>query len=165
MLPPWGTGLAAGPLRRLGLRIPPEMLNQLRYGRGLDNRKLKAAGYRSRYTTREAVIRPSPSTCGCARSSRGAREPYRYEREVEEFLRWSPSVRAPWRPDAGKPGRAATRQGETHGYDELEPREIVALLPSLAPEDLEALRTPRGDGGAPQRGARGDRTAAGRAIQ
>ncbi len=23
---------------------------------------------------------------------KGAREPYRYEREVEEFLRWSPSV-------------------------------------------------------------------------
>ena len=41
----------------------------------------------------------------------------------------------------GSRGRAATRQGETHGYDELEPREIVALLPSLAPEDLEALRS------------------------
>jgi hypothetical protein len=25
---------------------------------------------------------------------RGAREPYRYEREVEEFLRWSPHVRS-----------------------------------------------------------------------
>ena len=56
VLPPWGTGLAAGPLNRLGLRIPVEMLNQLRYGRGLDNRKLKASGYLPGATTREAVI-------------------------------------------------------------------------------------------------------------
>jgi hypothetical protein len=48
--------------------------------------------------------------------------------------------RAPPRADAGKPGRAATRQGETHGYDELDPREVVALLPSLAHDDLETLR-------------------------
>src|SRR3954467_1213093 len=40
-LPPWGTGLALGPLRRLGVPVPPEMLGQLRFRRGLDNRKLK----------------------------------------------------------------------------------------------------------------------------
>ncbi len=139
VLPPWGTGLAAGPLNRLGLRIPVEMLNQLRYGRGLDNRKLKASGYLPGATTREAVI-AFGEHLKLRPLVRSAREPYRYEREVEEFLRWSPSVRRRG-PDAGKPGRAATRQGETHGYDELEPREIVALLPSLAPEDLEALRS------------------------
>ena len=49
--------LAAGALRRAGLRISPEMLGLLRYGRGLDNRKLKATGYRYRYTSREAVIK------------------------------------------------------------------------------------------------------------
>ena len=93
ILPPWGTGMAASALRRLGIRIPPEMLNQLRFGRGLDNRKLKAAGMRYRYTTRETVIalgehmRLDPIL-------RGAQSPYRYEREVEEFLRWSPHVRA-----------------------------------------------------------------------
>jgi len=99
VLPPWGTGLAAGAFRRLGLRIPPEMLNQLRYGRGLDNRLLKATGFEYRHTSREAVLklgehlRLSPLV-------RGAREPYRYEREVEEFLRWSPNVRgAERRPD------------------------------------------------------------------
>ena len=57
VLPPLGTGLVAAPLRRAGLRFPSELLNQLRYGRGLDNRRLKAAGYEYRYTTREAVQR------------------------------------------------------------------------------------------------------------
>jgi UDP-glucose 4-epimerase len=64
----------------------------LRYGRGLDNRKFKQSGYRFSLTTREAVqefaaaLRLKP-----LRESGEA--PYRYEREVEEFLRWSPSVR------------------------------------------------------------------------
>ena len=90
-LPPWGTGLALAPLRRMGVRVPPELMNLLRFGRGVDNRKLKATGFTYRYTTREAVLklgehlRLSPIL-------KGAREPYRYEREVEEFLRWSPSV-------------------------------------------------------------------------
>jgi UDP-glucose 4-epimerase len=46
LLPPVGTGLAAGVLRRVGLRISPETLGLLRYGRAVDNRKLKATGYR-----------------------------------------------------------------------------------------------------------------------
>ena len=45
ILPPWGTSIATGLAGRLGIRIPPEMLQQLRFGRGLDNRRLKAAGY------------------------------------------------------------------------------------------------------------------------
>ena len=57
ILPPWGTGLATTALRAAGVRIPDEMAQQLRYGRGLDNRKLKAAGFRLRYTTREAVAK------------------------------------------------------------------------------------------------------------
>jgi UDP-glucose 4-epimerase len=94
ILPPWGTGLAVGPLRRLGIRIPPEMLGQLRFGRGMDNRKLKATGFLYRYTTRETVqafaeyLRLQPIM-------RGMREPFRYERDVEDFLRWSPHVRNP----------------------------------------------------------------------
>jgi UDP-glucose 4-epimerase len=94
LLPPWGAGIAAAALRRLGLSIPPEMLGQLRFGRGLDNRKLKANGFRYRYTSREAVaalaehMRLHPVM-------RGAAEPYRYEREVEDFLRWSPHVKSP----------------------------------------------------------------------
>jgi UDP-glucose 4-epimerase len=92
VLPPWGTGLAVGPLRRLGVRVPDEMLNQLRFGRGVDNRSLKATGFRYQYTSCEAVLnlgenmRLRPVMAGVS-------EPYRYEREVEEFLRWSPHVR------------------------------------------------------------------------
>jgi UDP-glucose 4-epimerase len=67
------------------------MLSQMRFGRGLDNRRYKATGFVYRYTTRETVIklrehmRLDPIL-------RGAREPYQYEREVEHFLRWSPHV-------------------------------------------------------------------------
>jgi UDP-glucose 4-epimerase len=91
VLPPWGTGLLAGPLRSLGLRIPSEMINLLRFGRGLDNRRFRAAGFRYGHTSRETVakfgnhLRVSPVMSGVDQA-------YRYEREVEEFLRWSPHV-------------------------------------------------------------------------
>jgi UDP-glucose 4-epimerase len=103
LLPPWGTGLAAGLLNPVGLRFPGEVLRQLRFGRGLDNRKLKQAGYRFALTTRETVqafaeaLRLAP-----LRGSAGSA--YRYEREVEEFLRWSPHVRREGQdPDAPQP--------------------------------------------------------------
>lgn len=101
ILPPWGTDLALPWLARLGVRIPPEMRNELRFGRGLDNRALKATGYRLRHTTRETIerLREHQRLHPLLRDRSG---PYRYEREVEEFLRWSPSVRRPeegaWRP-------------------------------------------------------------------
>jgi UDP-glucose 4-epimerase len=92
LLPPWGTGIAAAALRRAGVKLPPEMLQQLRYGRGLDNRRLKASGYAFRATTRETVQAFAEHL-----RVRGLRpavgEGYQYERDVEEFLRWSPAVR------------------------------------------------------------------------
>jgi UDP-glucose 4-epimerase len=92
ILPPWGTSLTAAALKPLGVRVPDEVLNQLRYGRGLDNRKLKGMGYSYGFTTRETVLKHAEEQR--VRSLRaGESEPYRYEREVEEFLRWSPSVR------------------------------------------------------------------------
>jgi UDP-glucose 4-epimerase len=91
-LPPWGTGLAAGPLRRLGFRIPDEMLNLLRFGRGIDNRLLKATGFHYGYTTREAVLKLAEHL-RLAPVMRAGDQAYTYEREVEEFLRWSPHVR------------------------------------------------------------------------
>jgi UDP-glucose 4-epimerase len=99
VLPPWGAGLLAGPLRSLGFRIPNEMLNLLRFGRGVDNRRLQAAGFRYGHTSRETVaklghhLRVHPVM-------RGVEEGYTYEREVEEFLRWSPHVRRQRRSDA-----------------------------------------------------------------
>jgi UDP-glucose 4-epimerase len=109
LLPPWGTGVAASALRRAGIRIPPEMLQQLRFGRGVDNRKLKATGFMYRYTTREAVqnlaehMRLHPVL-------RGIQEPYRYEREVEDFLRWSPHVRNPTYRKEGRLSPAEMRE-------------------------------------------------------
>ena len=101
ILPPWGTGIAAQALRRFGVSLPSEMLTQLRFGRGLDNRRFKATGFGYRYTTRETVqklgehLRLQPILAG-------VREPYRYEREVEEFLRWSPYVRRGREEDSGE---------------------------------------------------------------
>jgi UDP-glucose 4-epimerase len=92
LLPPWGAGLAAAALRRLGVHIPPEMLGQLRFGRGVDNRRFKAAGFRYTYTSRETVLRLGEHL-RLHPVLRGVQEPYRYEREVEEFLRWSPHVK------------------------------------------------------------------------
>jgi UDP-glucose 4-epimerase len=92
ILPPWGSSLAAAALRPLGVRVPDEMRNQLRYGRGLDNRKLKAAGCSYGFTSREAVLKHAEAM-RARPLRRGEGEPYRYEREVEDFLRWSPSVR------------------------------------------------------------------------
>jgi UDP-glucose 4-epimerase len=94
VLPPLGAGIVVGPLRRLGLRVPTEITNLLRFGRGVDNRLFKATGFAYGYTSRETVLRLAehlrlePILRG-----RGGEEGYRYEREVEEFLRWSPHVR------------------------------------------------------------------------
>ncbi len=101
VLPPVGTGLVAGPLRRLGIRVPDEMLNQLRYGRGLDNRRFKATGFRYQYTSREAALALGESM-RLRPVMAGVGEPYRYEREVEEFLRWSPNVRRKQREDESR---------------------------------------------------------------
>jgi UDP-glucose 4-epimerase len=148
MLPPWGTGLAAGMLRRLGIVVSPEMLSQLRFGRGLDNRKLKASGFIYRYTTRETVVklrehmRLDPIL-------RGAREPYQYEREVEDFLRWSPHVRSAeargpeardQRPEGQPPVTEPGAVPPVEHYDDLEAEEVISLLGSLEASDLEALR-------------------------
>jgi UDP-glucose 4-epimerase len=92
ILPPWGSSLAAAALRPLGVRVPDEVRSQLRYGRGLDNRKLKAAGYAYGFTSRETVLKHAEAL-RARPLRRGEGEPYRYEREVEDFLRWSPSVR------------------------------------------------------------------------
>jgi UDP-glucose 4-epimerase len=140
VLPPWGTGLAVQALRRAGLPIQPEMLPQLRFGRALDNRRYKATGFVYQHTTRETVLRLreqqrlEPILRGATGSS------YRYEAAVEEFLRFSPSVRqANARPQLG-PANSAPRPPAPTAYGSLPAREILAVLPSLGPEDLRALR-------------------------
>ncbi len=143
VIPPWGTGLAASVLRRFGLRLSPEMLGQLRYGRGLDNRKYKAAGFIYRCTTRETVLRLGESM-RLDSILRGVQEPYRYEREVEEFLRWSPHV------------RNSAVEGETR----LTPRQLVELQKLVAAygttTQTGAEQVAGGAGRAARRGTRAD---------
>jgi UDP-glucose 4-epimerase len=162
VLPPWGTGFAAAQLRRLGLRVPVELVRQLRYGRGLDNRRLKATGYRYRYTSREALIRLRAQQRLRPLLGSGA-ESYRYDPDLEEFLRWSPSVRQNAVLPGGRPSprqlaeltkviaaieerggpvntAPAPRAPAAGAYDDLEAGELIALLPSLEAPTLEALR-------------------------
>jgi UDP-glucose 4-epimerase len=124
VLPPWGTVFAAIQLRRLGLPAPVELLRDLRFGRGLDNRRLKATGYTYAYTTREAVLELRAHQRLRPLLGSG-RESYRYEREVEEFLRWSPSVERPL-PVADHDAQVTAEQL----------REIIPSLGSDAVRDL-----------------------------
>jgi UDP-glucose 4-epimerase len=90
-LPPIATELAAAPLARLNVELPQELLDLLRYGRGVDNRKLKAAGFQYGYTSAGAV----QNFTRAVRLQRavGTRRPqYRYEQDVEQFFRHSPAV-------------------------------------------------------------------------
>jgi UDP-glucose 4-epimerase len=140
IIPPWGTGPALEVLKRAGFSVPPEMRNVLRFGRALDNRRLKATGFRFRYTTRETVLKFAEFQRLAPILGRQG-EPYRYEREIEEFLRRSPSVRG-----AGPAKKRRTRSASNGGardpgsYDDLDARELIALLPSLERVDLQALR-------------------------
>jgi UDP-glucose 4-epimerase len=146
VLPPWGTERAARLIGRLpGVRVPAEMLRQLRFGRGLDNRKLKGAGFEPRFTTRETVLAFAEHQ-RTARIRRGEERGYVYEREVEEFLRRSPSVRRGARPPAvagaaeGADAVGAVGAGPLAAYDELDAGEVVAVIGSLPHGDLEALQ-------------------------
>jgi len=90
-MPPVATGLATWPLNRIGVPLPPELLDLLRYGRGMDNRRLKAAGFRYEYTSAGAVEAFVEALR--LRQTVGADGPgYRYERDVEQFFRHSPAV-------------------------------------------------------------------------
>jgi UDP-glucose 4-epimerase len=91
VIPPWGTGVATSAMRRLGLSIPEEMINQLRFGRGLDNRAFKASGFHYSLTSRETVVHLR-ERLRLNQVISGVVNPYRYEPEVEEFLRHSPHV-------------------------------------------------------------------------
>ncbi|HVF31462.1 MAG TPA: NAD-dependent epimerase/dehydratase family protein [Acidimicrobiales bacterium] len=90
-LPPVLTEAAAAPLAALGLvDLPPELLSVLRYGRGVDNRRLKATGFDYRYTSAGAV--ESFAEASRLRRTVGSSDAYRYERDVENFFRHSPAV-------------------------------------------------------------------------
>jgi len=90
-LPPILTGLAAEPLRITGIELPQEVIDLLRYGRGVDNTRFKRAGYRYKYTTAGTVDAFARTLR--LESTIGEKHPhYRYERDVETFFRHSPAV-------------------------------------------------------------------------
>jgi UDP-glucose 4-epimerase len=168
VISPWLTGIPASLLRRAGLTLTSENERLLRFGRALDNRRLKATGFRYRYTTRETVLKLREHQ-RLASLKRASGEGYRYERELEEFLRYSPSVRAanaapklPTNIAAGGTESAAEAARPTPqarpkprarpkpepkpvappppDYADLESEEIIALLGELDTEQLERLR-------------------------
>jgi UDP-glucose 4-epimerase len=141
VLPPWGTGPAVTALRRLRAPLYPEMVPQLRFGRALDNRRFKATGFRYRWTTREAVLRLREQQRLEPILRHAIGTTYRYEAAVEEFLRFSPSVRQPnARPLLPSNTAPRARRTATDSFSDLRAKEILALLPSLSREDLTALR-------------------------
>ncbi len=90
-LPPVLTRLAARPLAYLGVELPDELLDLLRFGRAGDNRRLKRAGFRYTFTSAGAVERFAEAT-RLRRSVGPTRPAYVYERDVENFFRHSPAV-------------------------------------------------------------------------
>ncbi|MBI2710895.1 MAG: NAD-dependent epimerase/dehydratase family protein [Actinobacteria bacterium] len=90
-LPFIGDRMAAGSLRRLGVDLPPELLDLLRYGRGIDSRRLRQTGFRYEYTSAGAV--EAFVKAERLRASIGGREPaYEYRDDVEAFFKHSPAV-------------------------------------------------------------------------
>jgi UDP-glucose 4-epimerase len=136
VLPPWGTVFAGAQLRRLGVPIRVETLRQLRFGRGLDNRRLKASGFAFHYTTREAVLKLRAQQ-RLRPLLRSGGESYRYEREVEEFLRWSPSVQSA----ARRSEQPSSNGPSVPGYDDLGEGELIELISSLEMDALKRLRS------------------------
>ena len=80
------------PCAALGLvDLPPELLDLLRYGRGVDNRRLKDEGFRYRYTSAGAVQAFAQEMR--LRNTVGRRErDYRYQEDVERWFRHSSAV-------------------------------------------------------------------------
>jgi UDP-glucose 4-epimerase len=63
----------------------------LRYGRGVDTTRLRAAGFDYRYTSAGAVH--SFARANNLRRATGSTAPqYHYEQDVEQFFRHSPAV-------------------------------------------------------------------------
>ncbi len=91
-LPPLLTNWAMEPLRvtRL-LRLPPETLMWLRYGREIDNDRYKQVGFRYLYTT-SGCVEAFAQRLRLAKAVGGRDGSYRYQREVEDFFRHSPAV-------------------------------------------------------------------------
>ncbi len=91
-MPPMGIAMATDPLRRLGLvDLAPELIELLKYGRGVDNRRFKEAGFAYQYTSAGAV-EAFVEALRLHRTVGNQQEEYRYQADVEQFFRHSPAV-------------------------------------------------------------------------
>ncbi|HEV3225799.1 MAG TPA: NAD-dependent epimerase/dehydratase family protein, partial [Acidimicrobiales bacterium] len=90
-LPPFGMSLAIAPLRRVGVELPPELLSLLKYGRGVDNRRFKRAGFRYNHTS-AGTVKAFVEALRLRRTVGDQAPAYHYERDVEQFFRHSPAV-------------------------------------------------------------------------
>lgn len=91
-LPPVLSSIAALPLKVLGgPDLNPETIDLLKYGRGIDNRRLIERGFRYQHTSAGTVAAFAEAMR--LRNTVGDHEPsYRYETDVEQFFRHSPAV-------------------------------------------------------------------------
>ena len=78
------------PLARL-FDLPPELEDLLRYGRGVDTRRLAATGF-TYNTTSAGAVRTFIRALRLRRQSGRQPMSYTYEHDVEQFFRHSPSV-------------------------------------------------------------------------
>jgi UDP-glucose 4-epimerase len=78
------------PISRL-FDLPPELMDLLRYGRGVDTRRLSATGFEYRATSVGAV-QSFMRDLRLRRGAGGISPPYTYEHDVEQFFRHSPAV-------------------------------------------------------------------------
>jgi UDP-glucose 4-epimerase len=99
-----------------------------------------------RYTTREAILKLRAQQ-RLRPLLRDGPEPFRYEPDVEEFLRWSPSVRAA----SNRRARTAEELADSGGrvdvagppvasYDDLSADEVIGIAASLEATALAELR-------------------------
>jgi UDP-glucose 4-epimerase len=90
-LPPIGATLAVEPLRRLfGADLPAELLELLKFGRGIDNRALKEQGFAYNFTSAGTVQAFVEAIR--LRTTVGQEPGYTYQEDVEQFFRHSPAV-------------------------------------------------------------------------
>jgi UDP-glucose 4-epimerase len=89
------TNLIAEPFRALRVwDLPPEALRLLRFGRSIDNRRYKRAGFKYSYST-AATVEAFAQGLRLAGTIGDKHPSYRYERDVEDFFRHSPAVVRP----------------------------------------------------------------------
>ena len=88
----YATNVISAPLIKTGIvKVTPELMELMKYGRGIDNTKFKTAGFSYKYTTSAAVAKFCE--LNQLRINLGKTKPeYKYQKDVESFFKHSPSV-------------------------------------------------------------------------